>query len=93
MNLETIKKIWKYKLTKNFINGDENFNLYIDSPFCIAPICKYCIYKPTIISDKSILKLKNKYYSEILLNNIKSFSDIISIRLPDAIYFGGEPVL
>ncbi|MCK4521732.1 MAG: radical SAM protein [Nanoarchaeota archaeon] len=86
ISLEKIKKLWRHKLTNNFNEKKELFNLYIDSPFCFYPKCRYCAYNPVIIKD---IKLKDKYYNTILIDNIRDFKDILSIRTPDTVYFGG----
>ncbi|MFC1741266.1 radical SAM protein [Nanoarchaeota archaeon] len=88
IDLETLKKVWKYKLTRNF-NEDEVFNVYVDSPFCFLPKCTFCIYKPTMIENKEGMLLKDKYYDKILIENIADFGDVLRLRRPDAVYFGG----
>ena len=44
---------------------------------------------PNIIKSPSDNELKNRYYEEILIDNIREFKDVLSIRNPDTVYFGG----
>ena len=87
ISLELIKQIWKHKLINNFDEKEEFFHVYIDSPFCTKPKCKFCIYKPTIIEDNELAKLKDKYYDQILISNINDFGDVLSIRQPNRDWF------
>lgn len=88
VNLQTIKDVWKYKLTKKF-GEEELFNVYVDSPFCFAPKCAFCIYKPTIIQNTQDSQRKDVYYEKILIQNICDFEEVLRLRDPNAIYFGG----
>ncbi|MFC1755279.1 hypothetical protein ACFL96_18140, partial [Thermoproteota archaeon] len=89
IDFDTIKKIWKHKLTRNFDAEKELFNIYIDSPFCFSPRCKFCIYKPHMLKNEGDISLKDRYYDEVLIDNIDSFGAILELRQPDAVYFGG----
>jgi len=86
---ETIKKIWKYKLTRNFNEKKEFFSVYLDSPFCASPGCKFCCFGSNIIKNKEDIKIKEDYYNSILINNIREFKDILLTRTPYTVYFGG----
>ncbi|MBL7050536.1 radical SAM protein [Candidatus Woesearchaeota archaeon] len=87
--LNLIKAIWKSKLTNNFNPKKELFNIYVDSPFCIFPSCKFCCYSPSLIKNKEESKSKDNYYDKILIKQIQEFKDILKIRTPDTFYFGG----
>lgn len=85
--LYAIQKAWKNKLFYHFDHQSEDFNLYIDSHFCLKNKCRYCCYNPTII--KNIDSLLFNYYSDILPKNISDYSEIFKIRSPSTVYFGG----
>ncbi|MFC1723798.1 radical SAM protein [Nanoarchaeota archaeon] len=85
---DMLKKIWERKLKKDW-RGKDLFNIYIDSPFCYAPGCKFCIYKPTIIDSPKVNKLKDEYYAQVLPQQIDKFGNLLQIRKPDTAYFGG----
>ena len=73
----------------DFNEAKDYFNIYVDSPFCEGGKCRYCCYSPNIIKSPSDNELKNRYYEEILIDNIREFKDVLSIRNPDTVYFGG----
>lgn len=84
LSYEELKNVWNKKL-ENWQESDM-LNVYIDNPFCIKR-CKFCIYSPT----KTVIgsELYNKYYNELLPNEIEKFSFILKKKIPDTIYFGG----
>ena len=82
-------RVWQSKLLNDFNEGKDYFNIYVDSPFCEGGKCRYCCYTPNIIKSPSDNELKNRYYEEILIDNIREFKDVLSIRNPDTVYFGG----
>jgi len=87
-DISTYKQRWKKKL--NAMNNDnsnnELFCIYIANPFCINK-CKFCIYGSTKV-DESPANYK-KYYDDFLVKNITDFEDVLQIRTPDTVYFGG----
>lgn len=89
ISLNEIKQIWRYKLTRDFNAEKEFFNLYLDSPFCTVPQCEFCIYDPVLMKNSRVIALKDRYYDKILISNINDFGDILQLRAPNAIYFGG----
>ena len=82
--LDELKEIWKDKI--NGFRDKDIFCLYIDNPFCIKK-CKFCIYSPT--ETKIGSDLYKKYYTEMLPGEIEKFKEILNLRVPDSIYFGG----
>lgn len=89
IDLESIKKIWLDHFQNSFDPKTDYFCIYIDNPFCTMPKCKFCIYKPTIIETKETAKTKEKYYSEIIIKDIREYSDILKKQKPHCVYFGG----
>lgn len=87
--LDALLPVWHKKLLNDFSEGKEFFNVYVDSPFCVGTKCLYCCHTSNIIRSASGNRLVNRYYNEILLDHIKEFKDVLSIRTPDTIYFGG----
>jgi oxygen-independent coproporphyrinogen-3 oxidase len=58
----------------------------VANPFCIKK-CNFCIYDSTELNKNS--DNFNYYYNIFLPNQIKLFKDVLEIRIPDTIYFGG----
>ena len=54
-----------------------------------APNVAIAATDPNIIKSPSDNELKNRYYEEILIDNIREFKDVLSIRNADTVYFGG----
>ena len=79
IGLEQAKEIWKQNL-----NSEYMFQLYIHSPFC-KTLCKFCAYQGKLLTQAAY----DTYYGKYLPGLINSFSDVISSREVDAIYFGG----
>ena len=75
-----------YKIMKEDIcnmSHEDRFCIYIDFPFCTS-ICKYCVFNS--------IKLTNDYrkeYVSALINQIKSLQELLTIKTPDSLYFGG----
>lgn len=86
--VKLISELWKQKLLHNF-NFDEKFNIYIHSPFCDTTKCKFCTYVSTPISSDPELEMKDNYYNKILIQNISDFGDVLKLKQPNTIYFGG----
>jgi radical SAM superfamily enzyme len=82
MNINEMKDLW---LSKKWNEGD-NFNLYIDNPFCINR-CNYCIYNPT--ETKIGSDLFKRYYYDYLPNQILQFKEVLNNHPIDSVYFGG----
>jgi coproporphyrinogen III oxidase-like Fe-S oxidoreductase len=87
--LDALLPVWRKKLLNDFSEDKEFFNVYVDSPFCVGTKCLYCCHTSNIIRSASGSRLVNRYYNQILLDHIKEFKDVLSIRTPDTIYFGG----
>jgi len=87
--LEALLTLWQNRLLNDFDEANEFFNIYVDSPFCEGAECRYCCYTPNIIKSASNSKLLKKYYDETLIDNIREFNEVLSIRTPDTVYFGG----
>ncbi len=87
--LDDLLRVWQNKLLNDFSGDRDYFNVYVDSPFCEHGKCRYCCYAPNIIKSPSDNELKNRYYEEMLIGNIREFKDVLSIRTPDTVYFGG----
>jgi len=87
--LDALLRVWQSRLTNDFDEAKDCFNIYVDSPFCEGGKCRYCCYTPNIIKSPSDNELKDRYYEEILIDNIREFKDVLSIRNPDTVYFGG----
>lgn len=85
INLDNYKKKWIDKLSFN-MSLTEKFGLYIANPFCEKK-CSFCIYRSKVCTENSILY--ENYYNKFLYNNIINFKDIIDIKTPDFMYFGG----
>lgn len=65
------------------MSPEDKFCIYIDFPFCKS-ICKYCVYNS--------IRLTNTYrqeYVSAMINQIKSLNDLLLLRTPDSLYFGG----
>lgn len=86
---DEIKKHWINKLKYNFNKKKEFFSIYVESPFCAGNECKFCCFEPIMIDSKEKQKLKQYYYNIILPSEIVKFSDILRLKNPDAVYFGG----
>ncbi len=89
MPLNALLLLWHRKLANDFGEGKEYFNIYVDSPFCVGTKCRYCCHTSNIVSSTSANSLVNRYYEGILLDHIREFTPVLSIRTPDTIYFGG----
>jgi hypothetical protein len=89
VTLDALLRVWQSRLTNDFDEAKDCFNIYVDSPFCEGGKCRYCCYTPNIIKSPSDNELKDRYYEEILIDNIREFKDVLSIRNPDTVYFGG----
>ena len=87
--LDALLQVWQSRLINDFNEAKDYFNIYVDSPFCEGGKCRYCCYGPNIIKSPSDNELKDRYYDEILIDNIREFKDVLSIRNPDTVYFGG----
>jgi hypothetical protein len=87
--LDALLRVWQSRLTNDFDEAKDCFNIYVDSPFCEGGKCRYCCYSPNIIKSPSDNELKDRYYEEILIDNIREFKDVLSVRTPDTVYFGG----
>jgi coproporphyrinogen III oxidase-like Fe-S oxidoreductase len=87
--LDALLHVWQSKLLNDFAEGKDYFNIYVDSPFCEDAKCRYCCYTPNIIKSASDSELVKRYYDEILIDNIREFKDVLSVRTPDTVYFGG----
>jgi len=87
--LDALLMLWRRKLATDFSEGKEYFNVYVDSPFCVGAKCLYCCHTSNIVRSTSGNGLIKRYYERILLDHIKEFKDVLSIRTPDTIYFGG----
>jgi len=89
ITLDALLRAWHHKLLNNFTESKEYFNIYVESPFCYGRKCRYCCYSPNIVESPADNEQKNRYYDEILIENIREFKEILSIRPPDTVYFGG----
>jgi len=87
--LDALRLVWQNKLLNDFSEDEEYFNVYVDSPFCEGGKCRYCCYGPNIIKSQSDNELRDRYYEEMLISHIREFKDVLSIRTPDTVYFGG----
>ncbi|MCR8854878.1 radical SAM protein [Lysinibacillus fusiformis] len=85
-SLEEIKNLWLNKQWKD----DDDFHLYISSPFCRVA-CSYCVYKGKLINfrNEDDVKQFNNYYYNFLPNLIDEFAEVITSRKLDSVYFGG----
>jgi len=83
-SFDEVKKQWINKLN-NMAQGD-TFNLYIDNPFCVHK-CEYCVYTPYVTKVNS--PIFKKYYSDFMPRELEKYKDIIGMRVPDSVYFGG----
>lgn len=85
-SLEEIKSLW---LNKKWKSSDD-FHLYISSPFCRVA-CRYCVYKGKLINfrNEDDVEEFNNYYYNYLPNLIDEFSEVITSRKLDSVYFGG----
>lgn len=77
------------KLKEKFRDYMEKFNepfcIYIDFPFCISK-CKYCIYRSYEYCRNVELV---KEYTNALLQQIKTWSDVLTDYSVDKLYYGG----
>jgi hypothetical protein len=89
VTLDALLRVWQTRLSDAFSEGKDYFNIYVDSPFCEGGKCRYCCYSPNIIKSPSDSELKNRYYEEILIDNIREFEGVLSLRNADTVYFGG----
>jgi oxygen-independent coproporphyrinogen-3 oxidase len=86
MELSEFKQYWIHKLYSMNDWPGELFCIYVANPFCVKK-CKFCIYNSIELKGHSD---DFKYYYNVFLpDQIKQFKDILSIRVPDTIYFGG----
>lgn len=83
VSLESFCNNWRTKMETTWPE-EEQFCIYISNPFC-RKICKYCIYKSSILS----LDRYRQYYEDYLPGLINRLAPIIAMRLPDTFYFGG----
>ena len=76
--------IWKRKLSA--LKEGEDFNIYIDNPFC-AGACLYCKHTGSLLSE--YFNECKEYYNVLLPSQIEKFNFLLDMRVPDTIYFGG----
>lgn len=74
---------WAQKLDARWPE-EEQFCVYVSNPFC-RKICKFCIYKSSVLSEDRY----RRYYESYLPTLIRRLTPILSIRIPDTLYFGG----
>ncbi len=82
IDFKIIEDLWLRKIWKN----NETFNLYIDNPFCVNK-CKFCVHfgeKAAIGSTQY-----NKYYDELLPQQLFQYRKILNSRKIDSLYLGG----
>ena len=67
------------------MSTEDVFSVYIDFPFCKS-ICKYCVYNTLSLAEN---ENKRQEYVDALIKQIRSFKDILEVKTPDSLYFGG----
>ena len=77
-----IKELWIKTLE------DEDYELYLHSPFCVKK-CKYCVYTGKLITDKDYKEKYDDFINQYLPEAINNYHDIFSIKPAKNLYFGG----
>lgn len=83
VSFESFSNSWRTKLETRWPE-EEQFCIYVSNPFC-RKICKFCIYKSSILSEHKY----QQYYREYLPALISRLTPILAMRIPDTFYFGG----
>lgn len=73
------------KMDLRKMGPQDTFCIYIDFPFC-ASVCRYCAYNTVALKGNED---KRKEYVTALINQIRNAKEILELKIPDSIYFGG----
>ena len=83
ISFEAFCNEWRKKLDTIWPE-EEQFCISISNPFCRKK-CRFCLYKSSILSEDKY----HRYYGEYLPTLIHRLASILSMRIPDTVYFGG----